>query len=175
LADFVVVYHFPYSLCEKKRKSDKCRGYKDGHFVLYVIIAYLSLYVIHFHCQNRVLIGKREKKEKHHNLADFLQEKSMGNEKNLKNRSKNTKMLRKDRPNCDAFSEKNGQIVMLPSYAVIKMFALAIIAVTKFQHCQCGDWRNVWKDTKHIQLSIHIPSYRKNHSTKKSSSPLSTL
>jgi hypothetical protein len=54
----------------------------------YVIIAYLSLYVIHFHCQNRVLIGKREKKEKkHHNLADFLQEKSMGNEKNLKNRS----------------------------------------------------------------------------------------
>jgi hypothetical protein len=30
----------------------------------YVIIAYLSLYDIHFHCQNRVLIGKREKKEK---------------------------------------------------------------------------------------------------------------
>jgi hypothetical protein len=49
----------------------------------YVIIAYLSLYVIHFHCQNRVLIMKREKI----NLADFLQEKSMGNEKNLKNRS----------------------------------------------------------------------------------------
>jgi hypothetical protein len=35
--------------------------------------------------------GKERKRKKHHNLADFLQEKSMGNEKNLKNRSKKYK------------------------------------------------------------------------------------
>jgi hypothetical protein len=59
----------------------------------YVIIAYLSLCVIHFHCQNRIWIGKSEKKEKNITIWPFLQEKSMGNEKYKKMDQNNTKML----------------------------------------------------------------------------------
>jgi energy-converting hydrogenase Eha subunit E len=73
---------FP-TVCERKLKM---KNVEVTRMIVsrFVIIAYLSLYVIHFHCQNRVLIGK-----KHHNLANFLKEKSTGNQKNLKNRSKN--------------------------------------------------------------------------------------
>jgi hypothetical protein len=68
----------------------------------YVIIAYLSLYVIHFHCQNRVLIGIREKKEKTSQFGRFFTREIDGKRKKSK---KSTYKIQK----C---FERIGQIVM---------------------------------------------------------------
>jgi hypothetical protein len=77
----------------------------------YVIIAYLLLYVLHFHCQNRVLIGKREKKEKTSQFGRFLiREIDWKCEKSQKWIKKYKKCFENDRPNCDAFSEKTAKL-----------------------------------------------------------------
>jgi hypothetical protein len=74
--------------------SDKCRGYKDDPFVICN-----HCFTCHCVCYTFPLPESgfdretRGKGGKHHNLAYFLQEKSIGNEKNLKKWIKNTKML----------------------------------------------------------------------------------
>jgi hypothetical protein len=68
-------------------KSEKCRGYKDDLFVICNHCLPVTVCYTFPLPESGFDREKREKGEKKHNLADFLQEKSMGNDKNLKNRS----------------------------------------------------------------------------------------
>jgi hypothetical protein len=68
----------------------------------YVIIAYLSLYFIHFHCQNRVLIGEREKKEKNITIWPIF----------YKRNRWETKKIKKSINKIQKCFERIGQIVM---------------------------------------------------------------
>ena len=66
-----------------KMKSDKCRGYKDDHFVLCNHCLPVTV------CYTFPLPESGFDREKTSQFGRFLQEKSTGNQKNLKNRSKN--------------------------------------------------------------------------------------